>query len=206
MNSVRRLPTVLTLGVCLLLLALTACGGSSEAAPPATPIPSAHYRVPVESLPADWRTSNTDDDDFRITVCGVDLEPTAPVDFAHYRFAKGPVGPFLEQHVRSYAANTAAEVIEAIRAALPGCREYETAGEGDHPAVRFAVEPLKLSGAAATAPDTVSWRQKPVDGSGVANDVVLTRRGTTVVLLVAYSVRNGPDRDALTSALAAVPQ
>jgi hypothetical protein len=40
----------------------------------------------------------------------------------------------------------------------------------------------------------------------VVSDVVLTRRGTAAVLLVAYSLRDAPDREALTSALAAVPQ
>jgi hypothetical protein len=206
MSSARRLPTVLTLGVCLLPLALAACGGTSDPAPAAAPVPSAHYRVPVEQLPANWRTSNPDGGGYRTTFCGVDMEPTAPVDSAHYRFVKGPVGPFLEQHVRSYAQNTATEVVGAIRTALPGCHEFEAAGDESSPSVRFTVEPLNLPEATASGADTVSWRQKPADGTGVVSDVVLTRRGTTVVLLVAYSLRNGPDRDALTSALAAVPQ
>ena len=204
MTSARRRPTVLALGVCLVTLALAACGGSSDPAPAATPVPAAQYRVPVERLPAGWRTSNPGGDGYRTTFCGVDMEPAAPVDSAHYRFAKSPVGPFLEQHIRSYAGNTAAEVIGAIQTALPGCREFEAAGDESSPAVRFTVEPLSL--AAASGPDTVAWRQKPADGSGVVSDVVLTRRGTTAVVLVAYSLRDEPDRDALTAALAAVPQ
>ena len=204
MTSARRRPTLLALGICLLTLALAACGGSSDPAPAATPVPAAHYRVPVEQLPAGWRTSNPGGDGYRTTFCGVDLEPAAPVDSAHYRYAKSPVGPFLEQHVRSYTQNTAAEVIGAIQTALPGCREFEAAGDADYPAVRFTAEPLDLP--AASGPDTVAWHQKAADGSGVASDVVLTRRGTTAVALVAYGLRDEPHRDVLTAALAALPQ
>ena len=205
MTSARRRPTVLVLGLCLLTLALAGCGGSSDPAPAASPVPAAQYRVPVERLPAGWRASNPREGGYRTTFCGVDLEPVAPVDSARYRFAKGPVGPFLEQQVRSYAQNTAAEVIGAIQTALPGCREFEAAGDESSPAVRYTVEPLSLP-SAASGPDTVAWRQKPADGSGVASDVVLTRRGTTAVVLVAYSLRDEPDRAALVAALAAVPQ
>ena len=206
MISVRRRATVLALGLCLLTLTLTGCGGASDPAPAPTPVPAARYRVPVERLPDGWRASNPREGGYRTTFCGVDLEPTAPVDSARYRFAKGPVGPFLEQQIRSYAQNTAADVIGAIRTALPGCREFEAAGDESSPAVRFTVEPLSLPSVAASSPDTVAWRQQPADGSGVVSDVVLTRRGTTAVVLVAYSLRDGPDRDALTAALAAVPQ
>lgn len=208
MTSSRRRPTVRALGVCLLTLALAGCGGSSNPAPAATPspVPAAQYRVPVEGLPDGWRASNPREGGYRTTFCGVDLEPTAPVDSARYRFAKGPVGPFLEQQIRSYAGNTAADVIGAIQTALPGCREFEAAGDESSPAVRFTVEPLSLPSVAASGPDTVAWRQKPADGSGVVSDVVLTRRGTTAVVLVAYSLRDEPDRAALTAALAAVPQ
>ena len=206
MSSRRRRPRVLALGIALLTLPLAACGGSSDPAPAATSVPPGQYRVAVEQLPTGWRTSDTSGDDYRTTFCGVDMEPVAPVGFVHYRFAKGPLGPFLEQHVRSYAGSTAAEVVGAIQTALPGCRESEAAGDEDSPAVRFAVEPLSLSSVGAVGPDTVAWQQKAADGSGVTSDVVLTRRGTAVVLLVAYSLRDAPDRDALTAALAAVPQ
>ena len=196
----------MALAGCLLTLAMVACRGSSEPAPAAPPVPAAHFQVPLEQLPAGWRTSNPSGTGYRTTFCGVDMEPAAPVDTAQYRFAKGPVGPFLEQHIRSYAGSTAAEVIGAIQTALPGCSQFEAAGDEGSPAVRFTVEPLTLSSAAASGPETVAWRQKPADGSGVASDVVLTRRGNAAVLLVAYSLRDEPDRDALTSALAAVPQ
>jgi hypothetical protein len=204
MTSTRRRPTVRGIGgACLLTLALSlaACGGSPDPAPAAPSVPPAQYQVPVDQLPDGWRTSNTSGDGYRTTICGVDLEPAAPVDFVHYRFAKGPVGPFLEQHVRSYTGDTAAAVIGAIQTALPGCREFEAAGDEDSPAVRFSVEPLTLS---AAGPDTVAWRQEPADGSGVVSDIVLTRRGNTAVLLMAYGLRDEPDRAALTAALAAV--
>ena len=55
-------------------------------------------------------------------------------------------------------------------------------------------------------PDTVAWRQKAADGSGVVSNVVLTRRGTTMVALVAYGLRDEPHSDVLTAALAALPQ
>lgn len=202
MTSAHRLPTLLALGICL--LTLTACGGPGDPAPAATPVPPAHYRVPVEQLPAGWRNSSPTEEGYRTTFCGVDLEPAAPVDSAHYRYAKSPVGPFLEQHVRSYTQNTAAEVIGAVQAALPGCREFEAAGDADYPSVRFTAEPLDLP--AASGPDTVAWRQKAADGSGVVSNVVLTRRGTTMVALVAYGLRDEPHRDVLTAALAALPQ
>lgn len=197
-------PAVLVAAICLLTLALTACVGPAEPEVTSSPLPSAHYQVSVDQLPAGWRTSESDDDGYRTTFCGVDMEPSSPVDSAHYRFAKGPVGPFLEQYIRSYNGTTAAAVIEDIESALPGCREFEAAGDDSSPAVRFTVEPLTLSESAGA--NTVAWRQKPADGSGVVSDVVLTRRGTTAVLLVAYSLRDEPDQDALTAALAAVPQ
>jgi hypothetical protein len=211
MTSTRRRPTVRVFGhLCLLTLTLTlslaACGGSPDPAPAAPAVPPAQYQVPVDQLPDGWRVSNPSGDGYRTTFCGVDMEPTAPVDSAHYRFAKGPVGPFLEQHVRSYAGNTAAEVIGAIQTALPGCQEFEAAADESSPAVRFAVKRLTLSSTSASGPDTVAWQQEPADGSGVVSDVVLTRRGTTAVLLVAYSLRDEPDRAALTAALAAVRQ
>jgi hypothetical protein len=206
MTSRRRRPRLLALGIALLTLPLAACGGSSDPAPAAAPVPSAQYRVAVDQLPAGWRTSDTSGDGYRTTFCGVDMEPAAPVDSAHYRFSQGPVGPFLEQHIRSYDGNTAAEVIGAIKAALPGCRESEATGDETSPPVRFAVKPLDLSSVAASGPDTVAWQQKAADGTGVVSDVVLTRRGTTAVLLVSYSLRDEPDRDALTAAFAAVPQ
>jgi hypothetical protein len=205
-TSTRRRPTVLALGIGLLVLALVGCSSPSDPAPSPSSVPAAAYRVPLERLPAGWRASNPTGDGYRTTFCGVDMEPTAPVDSAHYRFAKGPVGPFLEQHVRAYAGSTATEVVGAVRAALPACHEFEAAGDADSPAVRFSVEPIELSSAAAAGPDTVAWRQAPADGGGVVSDVVLTRRGTAAVLLVAYSLRDAPDREALTSALAAVPQ
>lgn len=203
MTSARRRPTLLALGV--FLLTLTACGGSSEPVPAAPSVPPAHYRVPVEQLPTGWRTSSPTRDGYRTTFCGVDLEPAAPIDSAHYRYAKGAVGPFLEQHVRSYAGNTAAEVIGAVQAALPGCQEFEAAGDANSPAVRFTAEPLDLP--AATGPDTVAWRQQPAgDASGVVSNVVLTRRGTTMVALVAYGLRDEPHADVLTAALTGLPQ
>ncbi len=204
MTSPRRRLTVLTVG--LLVLTVSACGGSSDPAPAATPVPAAQYRITAEQLPSGWRVSNPGQDGYRTTFCGVDMEPAPPVDSVHYRFAKGPVGPFLEQYVRAYAGSTAADVLGAVKAALPECREFEAAGDESSPAVRFSVEPLDLSSAAGSGPGTVAWRQKPADGSGFASDVVLTRRGTSAVLLVAYSLRDEPDRDALTAALAAVPQ
>ena len=202
MTSAQRRPTLRALGICL--LTLTACSGLGDPAPAATPVPAAHYRIPVEQLPAGWRNSNPTGDGYRTTFCGVDLEPAAPVDSAHYRYAKGAVGPFLEQHVRSYTGNTAAEVIGAVQAALPGCREFEAAGDADSPAVRFTAEPLDLP--AASGPDVVAWRQAPAEASGVVSNVVLTRRGTTMVALVAYGLRDEPHQDVLTAALAAVPQ
>jgi len=205
MSLARRRPTVLALVVCLLTLTLAACGGTPGPAPAAPAVPPDHFRVAAERLPAGWRTSEPSEDGYRTTFCGVDLEPVAPVGSAHYRFARSPVGPFLEQYVRSYTASTAAEVVGAVQAALPGCRESEAAGDEDSPAVRFSVEPLSLPSDGASGPDTVAWRQQPA-GGGVVNDVVLTRRGTTAVLLVAYGLRDEPDPAVLTAALAAVPQ
>lgn len=209
MTAARCRSTVLALVAWVLTLTLTlaACDGSSDPAPatPSAP-PAQSYRVPVERLPDGWRASNPGGDGYRTTFCGVDMEPVAPVDSAHYRFSKGPVGPFLEQHIRSYAGSTAAGVIGAVQTALPDCREFEAAGDESSPAVRFSVEPLVLASAAASGPDTVAWRQEPADGKGVVSNVVLTRRGNAAVLLVAYSLRDEPDRAALQAALAAVPK
>lgn len=189
----------------LVTVVLAACTPTPEPMQPPVVVPPAQYKITADDLPEGWRVSNPGGEGYRTTFCGVDLEPVAPVKTVRYRFTRSPVGPFLEQHVRAYADDTAAEVIAAIQAALPTCRESEAVGDGTNPSVRFTVEALTLSATAGADADTVAWRQQPV-GGGVVSEIVLTRRGAAAVLLMAYSVRGDPDRSALEAALAAVPR
>lgn len=156
-------------------------------------------------LPDGWHDSNSQGIDYRTTVCGVDIEPVSPARATSIRFSEGPVGPFLEQHVRIYdEEDVAAEVIDALRSALRDCEGYVATGTAsDSPEARFAVEPLTVPGAPA---DSVAWRQVSQGDVPITADVLLLRRGPAAVLLMSYALRATPDAAVLAGAAAAVPE
>lgn len=207
-RPVRRRPGTLAglVGVLGLGLALSACGdpgaggtaASDDAAPSATEL-----LITSDALPRGWGDSNSQGVDYRVTVCGVDLEPEPPVRAASIRFSKGPLGPFLEQHVRVYDSEVAGRVIADLARALPDCERYEAQGSTEGgPSATFEVEPLEVAGAPE---DSVAWRQTVQGRLPVTSDQLLVRRGPAAVLLVSYAIRAEPDPDVLTRALAALP-
>lgn len=207
----RRSARGLVLPLLALALAATAFSGcgeegtSSAAAQPDDDRPTtAAYLISADDLPEGWRDSNSQGVDYRVEVCGVDIEPVSPTNATSIRFAKGPVGPFLEQHVRIYDTDVASGVIADLREALPGCTEYTVTGlGGNHPTATFDVEPLTVEG----APDnSVAWRQTSRGDLPVTADLLLVGRGEAAVMLMSYAVRGTPPRAVLERAAAALPE
>ncbi|GAB3680312.1 hypothetical protein [Angustibacter aerolatus] len=121
---------------------------------------------------------------YRMTLCGVDLEPRPPAETATRRFARSGVGPFVEQRVRRYGDDSQAEVLVAMRQALRSCGETSATDPASGASTTMRVRPLQLR---QFADDSVAWHQEAVDRP-VPTDVVLMRRGRTVVLVTSYTL------------------
>lgn len=198
-----------------------------------------------KALPAGWQDSTPrDTGGYRMTVCGVDLEPNAPLDGAQKRWQYSASGPFLEQHVRVYTGDTAAAVVARLQKAIPGCTTY-TSTEGGSSAT-YRVSKLTVPG---TDAGIVTWRQRlplpapapattsatsgasqqasptratqrrtdtgngaaspaanssPAAGPELVQDVAVTRRGSSVVLLASYAVNQTPQPEVLANAVGAL--
>lgn len=176
-----------------------------------------------KAVPAGWQDSTPrETGGYRMTVCGVDLEPSAPLDGAQTRWQYSPNGPFLEQHVRVYSGGTARAVVGALEKAIPRCSQY-TSTDGQTSAT-YRVERLVVPGAGA---GVVTWRQRltlpaPQPATTAATspaaptptatpaapvliqDVAVTRRGSSVVLLASYSVNAAPQPEVLATAVRAL--
>lgn len=177
---------------------------------------------------------------YRMTICGVDLEPSAPIDGAQKRWQNSPNGPFLEQHVRVYADKTAANVMAGLSRAIPSCPGYTAVDAGGGSAT-YTVERLAVPGAGA---GFVTWRQKltlpqpsaaptsvptsvpsatalptataapttaaPTTAAPQAaapvliQDVAVTKRGTSIILLASYAVDVAPQPQVLATAVKAL--
>lgn len=149
-------------------------------------------------------------DAYRMTICGVDLEPAKPLATGQRNWGRTTSGPYIEQHVRLYEGDTASTVIGGLATTMPTCTGY-TATD-DRGTSSFTVEPL-------TVPDapkgTVAWRQRvavAVPGptaptnTQIVQDVAVVRRGAAVVLFNSYAVGGAGDVAALSAALnAAIP-
>lgn len=196
-----------TVGVLTLVALLGACGDTPAPGAAPRPEPSARpadYLIGTTALPKGWRDSNSQGVDYRVTVCGVDLEPEPPAFATSVRFSEGPVGPFLEQHVRVYRSDVASGVIAGLRKALPGCTSYQARGSAaGSPTATYRVAPLTVKGAPA---ESVAWRQTTTGELPITSDLVLVRRGDTAVLLMSYALRKTPDPAVLEAAVAALPQ
>lgn len=196
----------LCLGVAAVLTACgTVSGGGSVDDPDDAPEErTADYLITSEALPTGWGDSNSQGVDYRTTVCGVDLEPTPPARATSIRFSQGPVGPFLEQHVRVYRSDVVSGVIEGLRTALPDCTEYVAKGTAPtSPSATFKVRPLVVENAPA---DSVAWRQTTTGRLPITSDILLVRRGNTAVLLMSYALRAKPDPKVLAGAVADLPE
>lgn len=159
------------------------------------------HRITAEDLPDGWRDSQPRRSGYRLTVCGVDLEPQPPVGTDELRFAQSGVGPFLEQYVRTYDSDRVTAVIEGLQAALPTCTRFTAGGDGEDARVEFTVEPLDVPG---LAPDDVAWRQTSVAERPITADYLITRRGTSAVVLVSYAISGPPPSEVLDAAYRAV--
>lgn len=116
-------------------------------------------------LPVGWNTTEPrDSGGFRMTICGVDIEPNEPIDGATKTWQRAPTGPWLEQHVRVYDDNTARDVLAALKAAVPDCKRY-TATDEKGGSSTFEVSPLTLRSATN---NVVSWRQRLVPADTAA--------------------------------------
>lgn len=185
---------------------LSSCGAGSSAdttaEDPATR--STDFLITSEALPAGWGDSNSQGLDYRLSVCGVDLEPETPARASSLRFSEGPFGPFLEQHVRVYRTDVIADVLTDLRTALTDCTGYTARGtRPDSPAARFSVEPLTVKGAPA---DSAAWRQTSQGDLPITADVLVTRTGDSAITLMSYALRDTPDPAVLARAVAALPQ
>lgn len=188
-----------------LLVGLSGCGGSSPGTTASDdPVRSTDFLISSADLPRGWADSNSQGVDYRLTVCGVDIEPSPPGRATSIRFSQGPVGPFLEQHVRVYDDDVVSGVVAGLRQALPGCSEYEAQGtDPESPTARFTVEPLTVAGA---PDDSVAWRQTSQGQVPITSDLVLVPRGDTAVMLMSYALRDTPDPRVLEQAVAALPE
>lgn len=185
---------------------LAACGSGGPAPKATQQEPTARpadFLLDAADLPSGWRDSNSQGVDYRVTVCGVDLEPEPPAYATSVRYSKGPLGPFLEQHVRVYRSDVTGPVITKLRAALPTCTQYQARGTSPQSkTATFSVEPLTVKGAPE---DSVAWRQTSQGELPVTSDLLLTRRGTTAVLLMSYALKAKPDPAVLEAAVASLP-
>jgi hypothetical protein len=188
-----------------LAMSAAGCGTStgSDPAPAETTVRTSDFLITAADLPADWRDSNSQGVDYRLTICGVDIEPRPPTRATSIRFSQGSVGPFLEQHVRIYDDDVASGVIAGLREALPGCDSYEAAGTAEgSPTASFSVEPLTVAGAPN---ESVAWRQTSQGDIPITSDQLLVRRGDVAVLFVSYALKAVPDPAVLEQAARALP-
>jgi|GEM_PF-4575255 len=140
--------------------ATTPSAGSASAGASARPtdVPAPkQWVIKVGDLPPGWHESSPPAGSFRVTVCGVDLEPALAIRAGAWRWSQSPVGPFLEQHVRVYRDDQAKQVISALQAALPTCTKKEAPrSTNSSEKVSFTITPIAVVGA---GPDSVAWRQ-----------------------------------------------
>ncbi len=182
--------------------------------------------LPTSALPAGWADAEPrETGGYRMTVCGVDLEPASPLDAAQRRWQRAASGPFLEQHVRVYSGHTARDVVARLRAALPACSSYRqgaqtftvrpitATGAGRSVAAwrQSAVLPLPTATPTATGSATTPATPAPPTATGSATsaaptatlvqDVAVLKVGSSVVLVSSYAVDTTPQPDVLAAAV-----
>lgn len=162
----------------------------------------AHF-IPLAALGEGWRESQPPPAGFGLTVCGVDIEPEQPAGSARQRFAKSGVGPFVAQYVQAHREGLAAEVVTALKAALPTCTTFETRGESPtSPVTRFTIDKVPFADVSENA---VVWRMTSQGERPVTQDVALLADGEFLIGVVSYRAGDAPDPATITTAVAAVP-
>lgn len=157
--------------------------------------------ITADALPAGFRDSTGVAPGYRLTLCGVDLEPTPASDHVATRFAVSEIGPFVEQRVRRYPDDSQQRVLTAMAAALRTCTTT-AAEDPSRPGQRttFVITPLDVG---RFADQSVAWHQEPTSGPHVPTDVVLMRRGRTIALVTSYTFGRSTDPAAIRAAAAA---
>jgi hypothetical protein len=190
---------------------LVACGsttapaaGGADGAPSRSTPGTGGVRAQLISagdLPDGFRDSAGASPGYRLTLCGVDLEPTPVLDEAAARFAVSEIGPFVEQRVRRYPDDSQERVLTALAAALRTCTST-VAKDPSRPTQRttLAISPLDVGD---YGDQSVAWHQEPTSGPHVPTDVVLMRRGRTIALVTSYTFGRGLDLAAVRAAAAA---
>jgi hypothetical protein len=194
----------------LLLGGVAACGdatppgaaGSSEPTRSTAAAGSLRTRLmSADVLPEGFRDSDGAAPGYRLTLCGVDLEPTPAVEQVATRFAVSEIGPFVEQRVRRYPDDSQERVLSALASAVRTCTST-VAHDPSRPGRRatLAITPLDVG---AYADQSVAWHQEPTSGAHVPTDVVLMRHGRTIALVTSYTVGRSTDPAAIRAAAAA---
>jgi hypothetical protein len=185
--------TVALTGLLLVGLVIAACGdpsGGPAGAPTPSAVPLSSLLLEPSALPAGFRPSSGQSTGYRFTLCGVDLEPTPAVEQVSARFATSEIGPFVEQRVRRYPDDSQRDVIEAMRTALASCSTTQATEAGGTHRATLAVSPLELP---TFAEQSVAWHQVSTSSPQVPTDVVLMRRGRTIVLVTSYTFERATD-------------
>lgn len=217
-NRSRAAAVVALLGV----MSMAACGDEqSPKSPPAAPPVSAtgsataaaddqalEARAKSRFLPDDafakpWRLSQPPQPGFRLTVCGVDIEPEEPRGSARRRFAQSSVGPFLSQYVQAHRDGLADEVVTKLKAALPSCTTFETKGESpSSPVSKFTIDKANF----APVPDNaVVWRMTSQGEHKITQDLALVADGEFLIGFVSIAAGNPPDATVITQAIDKLP-
>lgn len=157
--------------------------------------------ISADALPDGFRDSTGAAPGYRLTLCGVDLEPTPASDQAAARFAVSEIGPFVEQRVRRYPDDSQERVLTALAAALRACTST-VVQDPSRPTQRtsLSISPLDVGD---YADQSVAWHQEPTSGPHVPTDVVLMRRGRTIALVTSYTFGRSPEPGAIRAAAAA---
>ncbi|GGL39598.1 hypothetical protein GCM10012283_22670 [Phycicoccus endophyticus] len=184
--------------------AASAAGSSSPAASDAALEDRATAMLlPEGSLGDGWRLSDPPQPGFRMTICGVDIEPEQPRGVALRRFAQSGLGPFVVQYVEVHRDGLADEVVSALREALPGCTRFSSTGEAaDSPEESFVVDEVRTED---VPEDTVVVRMTSQGEHQVTQDIAFVARGEFLVGLVSFVGGRPPDPGVIETALAHVP-
>lgn len=205
------------------IVTLTACGTQSEDGPDSSPTGTSSaatspsqasagagrasspqdervhaLTLSAQDLPEGWRNSSQPDPSFRMTICGVDIEPTGPLAEDRLRFSQTGIGPFLYEYVRVYEDTAqAADVAKALAAAFPTCPTTTFPNSaGDQ--LSFTIEQLQVADLPSGA---VAWRMFQTGGQGPIQDCVLLPAGDALVFLQSVAVSGDPDAEVLSTAV-----
>ena len=146
--------------------------------------------VAATELPDGFRDSGGQTPGYAQQVCGVDIEPSPPVQTARRAVLSGAARA-VRRAARAGVRRRLGDGDAGAAAPSAGdLRPLRPASERHLPAAGFDVEPLRLP---AFGDESLAWRQTPRTSLPVTTDVVLIRSGRTVVLVTSYALKQAPD-------------